>query len=168
MTTKTKTASSTPSKKATKKATAKPKAVVVKEATPKKPVAKKIVKKAPEKKIINKAVAGTIEVTKQEVIASTPEVKIEVTQPTMPVMAMIKEEVQVANKPVEVHHKIVYIGTCRNCEHIPMKVDKLVAVMAVMGGVVSLLLISAVSPIHFSVPALSLNSVGSWLTSLVL
>ena len=44
----------------------------------------------------------------------------------------------------------VFIPRCQNCHHAPMRVDKLVAIMAILVGVLSSIVIAQFEPISFS------------------
>lgn len=95
--------------------------------------------------------------TKKPVAKKAPAKKRVVKKPA----PVVKVEEQVV--PV-VHHKYVFIGTCRNCDHMPMNVNKLVAVLSIAIAILSGMLISTSTPINFEIPALSMGSLTSWIT----
>jgi len=72
--------------------------------------------------------------------------------------------VHTAHGPVEVHHKYVFIGACRNCEHMPMSANKLVAVLSIAIAILSVMLISTSLPMNFELPSISMGSITDWIT----
>ncbi len=154
---KKKTAAKKPAAKkpaaAKKKVTAK-KPVAKKKTVAKKPVAKKTAAKKPaakkkavaKKKPVAKKVTAKKPVAKKPVAKQTVELKIEKTvqqvveeaiEMKAPIVSVTESKVTHEPVPVEVHRKIVYIGTCRNCDHIPMRAEKLVAVLSIMIAILS-------------------------------
>lgn len=121
---------------------------LAKEASAKKPVAKLVTKKAPAKKRVAKKLKPVVKVEEQVV----------------PVVTVVEKEVQTAHGPVEVHHKYVFIGTCRNCDHMPMSANKLVAVLSIAIAILSGLLISTSLPMNFQMPSISLGSLSDLIT----
>ncbi|MCR4314665.1 MAG: hypothetical protein NUV84_05495 [Candidatus Uhrbacteria bacterium] len=109
---------------------------------------KVVAKKAPAKKRVAKK--------------STPVVKIE--EQIVPVVTVVEKEVHTAHGSVEVHHKYVFIGTCRNCDHMPMNVSKLVAVLSVAIMILSGMLISTSLPSDFQMPSVSMGSLSDLIT----
>ncbi len=128
-----------------KKAPAKKK-VVAKKAVAKKVVAKKVVmkkvvaKKPTAKKSLVKDVAPVKDV--QEKIEDTVnQVVEEALEMNAPIVTVTESKVTQKPVPVEVHRKIVYIGACRNCDHMPMRVEKLVAVLSILIAILSAVVI---------------------------
>jgi len=92
---------------------------------------------------------------------------IEIDQPmsfSAPSVAILENEIYHANKPVEIQRKIILVGTCRNCDHMPMGVNKLVAVLSLAIAVLSGMLIYSSSPTQFRMPAISMNTLTDWVT----
>ncbi|PJA45448.1 hypothetical protein CO174_03005 [Candidatus Uhrbacteria bacterium CG_4_9_14_3_um_filter_50_9] len=54
-----------------------------------------------------------------------------------PVVTMTEERIEHAHKPTEVHRRIVFVGTCSNCDHVPMRVNRLLAMFSVIIFVLS-------------------------------
>lgn len=109
------------------------------------PIKKVVAKKAPAKK-------------------ATPVVSVKVEQQTVPVVTVVEKEVHTSHGPVEVHHKYVFIGTCRNCDHMPMSANKLVAVLSIAIAILSGMLISTSLPMNFEIPSISMGSLVNWIT----
>lgn len=116
------------------------------------------VSSVPAKKSVAKKAAAKKRAAKKP----APVVKVE--EQVVPVVTVVEKEVRTAHGPVEVHHKYVFIGTCRNCDHMPMSVNKLVAVLSIAIAILSGMLISTSTPISFEIPALSMGSFTSWIT----
>lgn len=121
----------------------KTKKVTVVSAPAKKPAAKK----TPAKKRVAKKPAPVVKVEEQVV----------------PVVTIVEKEVATSHGPVEVHHKYVFIGTCRNCDHMPMSVNKLVGVLSVAILILSGMLISTAFPSDFQLPSISMGSLTDWM-----
>lgn len=117
---------------------AKTKKVSASSAPAKKPVAKK----APAKKVV----------------AKKPTVTVKVEEQVVPVVTVVEKQAHTAHGPVEVHHKYVFIGTCRNCDHMPMSANKLVAVLSLAIAILSGMLISTSLPFNFQMPSISMGS----------
>ncbi|NQV88819.1 MAG: hypothetical protein HQ488_00660 [Parcubacteria group bacterium] len=113
------------------------KKVVVKKTVAKKkaPAKKKTVAK--KKAVVSKSIAKE----KIDVEAVVDQVIEEALENNMPVMAVSETKLTSNDKPVEVLRKIVYIGTCRNCDHMPMKVGKLVGVLSFVIAILSVVVI---------------------------
>lgn len=99
---------------------------------------------------------------KRAVKKVSPVVKVE--EQMVPVVTVIEKEAQGAHGPVEVHHEHVFIGTCRNCDHMPMDVNKLVAILSIVIAILSVLLISTSLPMNFHMPSISMGSFTNWIT----
>ncbi|MBI4437597.1 hypothetical protein HY631_01460 [Candidatus Uhrbacteria bacterium] len=63
---------------------------------------------------------------------------------------MQETEVHKPDHTIEVHRKFVLVGTCSQCEHMPMHAGRLVALLSVVIAVLSVMLIAKSSPIDFS------------------
>ncbi len=111
---------------------------------------------APAKKVVAKSVAKKVSAKKRVTKKSSPVVMVE--EQMVPVVTVVEKEVHTPHGPVEVHHKYVFIGTCRNCEHMPMSVNTLVAVLSVAITVLSGMLISTSLPLDFHMPSISMSS----------
>ncbi|HAU66252.1 MAG: NAD-dependent DNA ligase LigA [Candidatus Uhrbacteria bacterium GW2011_GWF2_39_13] len=146
--------------KAAKKPAAK-KNVAVKKKSPVKKTAsatKPSVKKVSPKKVTSKKTAAK---------KNSPVSAIEVDQPIMfsvPSVAILENEVHHANKAVEIQRKIILVGICRNCDHMPMGVNKLVAVLSLAIAVLSGMLIYSSSPMPFRMPSISMSTLTDWVT----
>lgn len=127
---------------------AKTKKVSASPAPVKKPVTKSVARKASAKKRVAKKLKPIVTVEEQMV----------------PVVTVVEKEVQTQHGPVEVHHKYVFIGTCRNCEHMPMGANALVAVLLVAMTILSGMIISTSLPLDFHLPAISMGSLSDLLT----
>lgn len=113
------------------------------------PIKKAVTKKVPAKKaVVKKTVAKKMK----------PAVSVKVEEQIVPVVTVVEKEAHTANGPVEVHHKYVFIGTCHNCDHMPMSVNQLVAVLSIVIVILSGLLISTSLPINFKIPSISISS----------
>lgn len=110
---------------------------------------------APVKKVVAKRTAAK---------KMKPAVSVKVEEQIVPVVTVIEKEVPTAHGPVEVHHKYVFIGTCRNCNHMPMSANKLVAVLSLAIAILSGLLISTSLPINFQMPSISMGSLSDLIT----
>ncbi|MBI2473011.1 hypothetical protein HYV70_00440 [Candidatus Uhrbacteria bacterium] len=144
--------------------------------TVKKPVAKKSLaakKKSPVKKTVNttkpsvKKASPKKVSSKKTVVKKSGSISIAKEEPMMfsaPSVAILENEIHHANKPVEIQRKIILVGTCRNCDHMPMGVNKLVAVLSLAIALLSGMLIYSSSPMQFRMPSLSMNSLTQWVT----
>ncbi|MBI4592545.1 hypothetical protein HY733_03815 [Candidatus Uhrbacteria bacterium] len=110
------------------------------------PTKKAVAKKAPAKKRTIKK----------------PTVSVKVEEQVVPVLTVVEKEAHTAHGPVEVHHKYIFIGTCRNCEHMPMSVNSLVAALSVTIVILSGLLISTSLPSNFRIPSISMSGLMDW------
>lgn len=142
-------AKKTVKKTAAKKTTAKKK--TTKKVTAKKPAAKKATAKktAAKKPVAKKVTAKRTAPKKTEAVMSAKEereIKKEVSQArkeviasveTAPVVTVTEKRIEGHHKPAEVHRRIVFIGTCSNCDHVPMRVNKLLALMSLIIFVLS-------------------------------
>ena len=120
-------------KKVVKKAAKKP-AAKKKKSVAKKPVAKK--KSAKKKKISAKkklVAMKTIAEARKEVLEAVDQA---------PVITVTEKRIKHKHKPVEVHRRIVFVGTCANCDHVPMRVSKLLALMSLIVFVLSSIIIA--------------------------
>ena len=117
---------------------------------------------APAKKVVAKSVAKKASAKKRVAKKSVPVVTVE--EQLVPVVTVVEKEVHTHHGPVEVHHKYVFIGTCRNCEHMPMGVNKLVAVLSIAITVLSGMLISTSLPLDFHMPSISMGSLSDLIT----
>jgi hypothetical protein len=114
-------------------------------ASSKKPVVKKTsMKKSPSRK-------------------SSMTVKVE--EQIVPVVTVVETPARTDQGSVEVHHKYVFIGTCRSCDHMPMSANKLVAVLSIAIAILSGLLISTSLPSNFQMPSISFGSLSHLMTS---
>ena len=123
----------------------------------------------PTKKVVAKSglkagssFAGKASAKKRVTKGPVPVVKIE--EQVVPVVTVVEKEVHTAHGPVEVHHKYVFIGTCRNCDHMPMSANKLVAVLSIAIAILSGMLISTSLPIDFRMPSISMGSLSDLIT----
>lgn len=91
----------------------------------------KSIKPAEAKKIVTEARAEA-----QEAIAQAP------------VVTITEKRVEHAHRPVEIERRIVFIGTCSNCDHLPMRVSKLLMLMIVLVAVLSGLILSRSFPLQ--------------------
>ena len=82
----------------------------------------------------------------------------------VPVVTVVEKAVHTPHGSVEVHHKYVFIGTCRNCDHMPMSANKLVAVLSIAIAILSGLLLSTSLPVNFELPSISMGSLADWIT----
>lgn len=166
-TAKKSTAKKTVKKAVKKKVTKKPaaKSTTKKKTVTKKPVAKK--KAAPKKRATarkKKPVAKKKAVKKTVKATAVPTAKIEIEEMTVPVATIVEKTVDpVSHKPKELHRKILFIGTCKNCDHVPMGVNKLVAVLSVTIAILSGLLISQSLPMSFEMPSISMDTLTDWI-----
>lgn len=96
-------------------------------------------------------------VKKRSRIKSTPTVTIE--EQVIPVVTVIEKESTTAHNSVEVHHKYVFIGACRNCEHMPMRAGEMLGVFSVVILILSGLVLSTIAPLRFSLPDFSMNTI---------
>ena len=119
---------------------------------------KSSLKKAPSKKVVSK---------KKVVKKSSSVSVLDTAKPltfSAPAVAMIETETHNFNKPVEIQRKIILVGTCGNCDHMPIGVNKLVAVLSLAIAVLSGMLIYASSPMSFKMPSISMNTITDWVT----
>lgn len=114
------------------------------------PTKKVAAKKAPAKKVASKK----------------PAVSVKVEEHIVPVVTVVEKEIHTAHGSVEVHHKYVFIGTCRNCDHMPMSANKLVAVLSLAIAILSGMLISTSLPSNFQMPSISMGSFADLITPL--
>ncbi len=159
MSTKTQIDSAIPEMKTVKKPVAK-KSLVVKKKSPAKKTTGAV--KPPVKKASPKKVSS-----KKTVVKKNTPISIAKEEPMMfsaPSIAILENEIHHANKPVEIQRKIILVGTCRNCDHMPMGVNKLVAVLSLAIALLSGMLIYSSSPMQFRMPSLSMNSLTQWVT----
>jgi hypothetical protein len=148
-------------KKAVAKKVVAKKKTVVKKVAAKKAVAKK---KVPVKKVVaKKKVAAKKVPAIKLVVPSVPEIKLEIARgpiSKMPVIAVIEEDIKAPKQHVQIHRKMVLFGSCANCEHMPMKVNKLVGVLSIAIAILSGMLLYTSSPVSFDLP-FSFNDVTS-------
>lgn len=109
-----------------------------------------------------KPVAKKVPIKKR--VAKKPVQVVKVEEQVVPIVTVVEKEVHTAHDPVEVHHKYVFIGTCRNCDHMPMSVNKLVAVLSIAIAILSVMLISTSLPMNFELPSISMGSITNWMT----
>ncbi|NQV89822.1 hypothetical protein HQ487_00270 [Candidatus Uhrbacteria bacterium] len=159
MPTKTKTSSSASNTKEVKKPVAKKKTVSKKTAVKKTTTKKAGAKKKP---VAKKSVA------KKTPVAKTPELVFQVEEETVPVVTIIEKSAPGSRSKLEVHHKIVFLGTCRNCDHMPMGVNKLIGVLSISIAILSGLLLSTALPGNFEMPSLSVSGFTDWISGYTL
>lgn len=124
------------------------KKAVLKKAEAKKPVAKKTAPaKKPVAKIITKKETVKPAVAKKIIAKAREEVKQAVEE--APVVTITETQIMQTNKPVEVYRKVVFVGHCTNCEHLPVRVSKLLAVFCILIAVLSGIIISKI-PFDFT------------------
>lgn len=109
-----------------------------------------------------KPVATKASIRKRVVKKPASVVKVE--EQVVPVVRVVEKEGHTAHRPVEVHHKYVFIGSCRNCDHMPMSVNKLVAVLSIAIMILSSMLISTSLPINFQIPSISMGLLSDLIT----
>lgn len=120
-------------------------------------------KKAPSSPTpAKKVTARKAPVKKRTAKKSPPIVKVE--EQVVPVVTVVEKEVSTPHGSVEVHHKYVFIGTCRNCDHMPMGANKLVAVLSLAIAILSGMLISTSLPFNFQMPSISMGSFADLIT----
>lgn len=124
-------------------------------------VGKVQMKKVPAKSGLQ---AGKAVVKKVIVKKVKPAVSMKIEEQMVPVVTVVEKEVHTSHGPVEVHHKYVFIGTCRNCDHMPMSANKLVAVLSIAIAILSGMLISTSLPMNFELPSISMGSITNWIT----
>lgn len=118
-------------KKAVKKPVAKKKTVAKKKpAAKKKAVKKTTAKKKPAAKKTKTTNAVKPTAIKKEVAAIRKEVAAAVAE--APLVSVTEERIERPNRKTEVHRRIVFVGTCSNCDHVPVRVNKLLALLSVI------------------------------------
>ena len=122
-----------PKKAAKKKSVAKKKPAAKKKAAAKTTTKKKVVKRAAAKKVVAKARAEA-----KKAIADAP------------VVTITEKRIVRANKPVEIQRRVVFVGSCSNCDHLPVRVSKLMALFTLIIAVLSGVIISQSLPIDFT------------------
>lgn len=168
MPTKTKTSPSVSKTKVVKKSPAKK--TVAKKASAKKSVAKKSpakktsAKKAVAKKSVAKKSPAKKSVAKKAVAKKESGLIIEIEEQTVPVVTIVEKQVHSARPVTRVLHKVVFLGSCRSCEHMPMGVNKLVGVLSIVIAILSGLLISVSVPGSFEMPSISMGGFTDWIT----
>jgi hypothetical protein len=143
----------------------------------KKPAAKKTVatkKKSPAKKTASATKPSVKKISPKKVSSkrtvakkNSPLSAVEVDQSIMfsaPSVTILENEVHHADRPLEIQRKIILVGVCRNCDHMPMGVNKLVAVLSLAIAVLSGMLIYSSSPTQLRMPSISMNSLTDWVT----
>ncbi|TAL51397.1 hypothetical protein EPN81_00030 [Patescibacteria group bacterium] len=121
-----------------------------------KPVAKKhSAKKSSARKTPAKNIAAK---------KTVPVATVTVSEEMVPVVTVVEKAVPTTQGSVEVHHKYVFIGSCRNCEHMPMGANKLVAVLSIAIAILSGMIISTSLPTSFELPSISMGSLTNWIT----
>lgn len=121
-------------KSATNKSVAKTKKVVTKKVSKKKPAVKKTATK--------KTVAKKESVVKKKLVAKKTAAKaIKTVVEELPVIDILEEQKD-HGRMTKIRHRIVFVGSCKNCEHIPMKVSGLIAVMSLIIAVLSGMLLT--------------------------
>jgi hypothetical protein len=142
-------------KPSAKKRAAKKPAVAKKKAAPKKKVAAKKTVVAKKKAPAKKKAAAKKTVSKKSIVKNVAPVKDvqekieeavnqvveDAMEKDVPIVTVTESKVTKKPVPVEVHRKIVYIGTCRNCDHLPVRVNNLVAVLSVLVAILSAVVI---------------------------
>jgi len=112
-----------------KKVVAKKKVVTKKKPATKKKVAAKKKSVAKKVKTLKKSVAKkTIKEVRKDAIKAVEHA---------PMVTVTEKRIEHANKPVEVHRRVVFVGTCANCDHVPMRVGKMLALMSLIIFVLS-------------------------------
>jgi hypothetical protein len=147
-----------------KKPAAKKKAPAKKKAVAKKKPAAKKKKPAAKKKSVAKVQAVAvqpIDISLPE-IPSIPEIRLEVAPASkeiargpfspMPAVTIIEEDIIQPKKDLEVHRKMMVVNTCENCEHMPLRVNHLVGIMALAIAVLSGMLIYTSTPDIVNLP----------------
>jgi len=122
-------------------------------------VVKSAMKKSPAKKVTSKKSVAKKSTAKKV----APVMQVNVEEQVVPVVTVIEKEIQTSHGPVEVHHKYVFIGTCRNCDHMPMGVNKLVGVLSIAILILSGMLVSTALPYDFRLPSISMGSFTDWM-----
>jgi hypothetical protein len=121
------------SKKKTKKSSAK------KKIAPKKKVVSKK-KIAPKKKVAKKKNPAKKKITKK---AAKPRRKKSIKAGAhSPVVTLIEKHFETPDKASAVHRRVVFIGKCSNCDHVPMRVSRLLALMSLLIFVLSGIIIA--------------------------
>lgn len=122
---------------------------------------KSVVKKPSAKKPLTKKKKPSAKKAAAHKLGQTVSVKVE--EQTVPVVTVIEKETHTSHEPVEVHHKYVFIGACRNCEHMPMSVNSLVAVLSIALAILSGMVISTSLPMRFEIPSISMSGFTDWI-----
>lgn len=123
------------------------------------------IKKSPAKKSVAKKPVRTKAKVTSRKTGPAANVTMKMEEQTVPVVTVVEKQVHTSHGPIEVHHKYVFIGSCRNCEHLPIGVNKLVAVLSLTIAILSGLLISASLPATFELPNISMGSITDWMTT---
>jgi len=133
---------------AKKKAPAKTKKVAAKKAAPKKATKKKSVVKKKAAKTITKKKVVKKAAAKKVVAKARAEAKKAIAD--APVVTITEKRITRANKPVEIHRRVVFVGSCSNCDHLPVRVSKLMALFTLIIAVLSGVIISQSLPLDFT------------------
>jgi hypothetical protein len=126
-------------------------------------IKKVVVPKTKAPKVVTKKKSSTptsgkkISVKKRSSVKSAPTVTVE--EQVIPVVTVIEKESTTTHGPVEVHHKYVFIGACRNCEHMPMRAGEMLGVFSVVILILSGLVLSTIAPLRFSLPDFSMDAI---------
>lgn len=64
--------------------------------------------------------------------------------------AVIKAQSPVEKIIYRFHKRFVFVPKCSNCDHVPMRINKLVALMTVLVAVLSGMVIAQVQPVDLS------------------
>lgn len=161
MPTKTKTSSSVSKTQVGKKSVAKKKSTAKKKVTTVKNVVEK--KSVTKKPVAKKKISAKKSPAKKSVVTDVPELTIQVEEQTFPVITMVEKQVHSTQPTVEVHHKVVFLGSCKNCEHMPMGVNKLIGILSISIAILSGLLISTSLPGTFEMPSISMSGITEWI-----
>ena len=144
---------------------------VAKKSTTKKTVAKKklpvtvvasVVKTPAKKTASRKSVVKKVSAKKSPAPSFIDE-----SQPIMmsvPSLILEQSEIHELHRPVEIRRKMILVGVCRNCDHMPMGVNKLVAMLSLAIAVLSGMLIYSSSPMSLRLPSISMNTLTDWVT----
>jgi hypothetical protein len=120
---KTATKKTVVKKTSVKKTPAKKKSSVKKSSVKKKPTTKKT---TPTK--TSSSVKKEVEMMRKEVAEAVSQA---------PIVSMDEERIEHTHKPTEVHRRVVFVGTCSNCDHVPLRLNKLLALFSVIIFVLS-------------------------------
>lgn len=121
---------------------------------------------AAKKSIVKKPLAKKKKSSAKKAVAKKPfaqTVSFKVEEQTVPVVTVIEKEAHTSHGPVEVHHKYIFIGACRNCDHMPMSANKLVAVLSIAIAILSGIVISKSLPMRFEMPTISMSGFTDWI-----